>query len=72
MVTTNVGWRDAGIRAFVGGLLLFVSASLHVRPLLAVAAGFIALLFLGTALFRVCPIYAAFGVRTNAHDAESH
>lgn len=57
MVTNNVGWRDAGIRAFIGGLLLVESASLQNRPLVALGIGFIGLIFIGTALFRVCPLY---------------
>lgn len=64
MTTKNVGCRDAGIRAVVGGALLLVSASLEDRPLLAVSIGFIALVFLGTALFRMCPLYAALGMST--------
>ena len=57
MVTNNVGWRDAGIRAFIGGLLLVESASLQDRPLVALGVGFIGLIFMGTALFRMCPLY---------------
>ena len=57
MVTNNVGWRDAGIRAFIGGLLLVESASLQDRPLVALGVGFIGLIFIGTALFRMCPLY---------------
>jgi len=57
VVTNNVGWRDAGIRAFIGGLLLVESASLQNRPLVALGIGFIGLIFIGTALFRVCPLY---------------
>ena len=69
MTMKNVGWGDAGIRAFLGGALLLLSASLQDRPLLAVATGFIALMFLGTALFRVCPLYTVFRVSTLARDA---
>jgi len=57
VVTNNVGWRDAGIRAFIGGLLLVESASLQDRPLVALGVGFIGLIFIGTALFRMCPLY---------------
>jgi len=72
MTMKNVGWRDAAIRAFVGGMLLLLSISLQDRPLLAVAGGFIALLFLGTALLRVCPLYTAFGTGTAARDVQPH
>ena len=57
MTVKNVGWRDAGIRAFVGCLLLLFSASLQSRPLVALGVGFIGIILLGTALFRVCPLY---------------
>jgi len=57
VVTNNVGKRDAGIRAFIGGLLLLESASLQDRPLVGLGVGFIGLIFIGTALFRMCPLY---------------
>jgi hypothetical protein len=64
MVIKNVGAVDAGIRALLGVALLAVSAALNDRPLLAVGAGLIALVFIGTALFRVCPLYTLLGVNT--------
>lgn len=64
MVTKNVGGTDAGIRALLGIVLLGVSASFNERPLLAVGAGLVALVFLGTALFRVCPLYTLLGINT--------
>lgn len=57
MSSKNVGWRDAGVRGFVGGLLLLNSATLQDRPLVALGVGFIGLIFIGTALFRMCPLY---------------
>ncbi len=57
MSSRNVGWRDAGARGFVGGVLLLTSAWLQDRPLVALGVGFIGLIFLGTALFRMCPLY---------------
>lgn len=65
MKIKNVGWRDAGIRSFVAGLLLLVSASMPERPLVAVALGFIGVVIIGTALFRVCPLYTLFRLSTN-------
>jgi hypothetical protein len=62
MVTKNVGRRDAGIRGFLGGLLLLWSASLQDRPLAALGLGFIGLIFIGTALFRICPLYTLLGI----------
>jgi len=53
----NVGRRDAGARGFVGVVLLVNSAALQDRPLVALGVGFIGLIFLGTALFRMCPVY---------------
>jgi hypothetical protein len=57
MNSKNVGWRDAGVRGFVGGALLLASAALQSRPLIALGIGFMGLIFIGTALFRMCPIY---------------
>jgi hypothetical protein len=57
MNSRNVGWRDAGIRGFLGLALLLASASLQARPLIALGVGFMALIFIGTALFRTCPLY---------------
>ena len=57
MSTKNVGWRDAGIRSFAAGLLLLTSASMPGRPLVAIGLGFIGVVIVGTALFRVCPLY---------------
>lgn len=67
MRTRNVGWRDAGIRAFVGLGLLIVSATLQARPLIALGIGFMALIFLGTALFGMCPLYTLLHINT-AHN----
>jgi Protein of unknown function (DUF2892) len=64
MSTKNVGWRDAGVRAFVAGLLLLTSASIPEHPLLALGVGFIGLIFIGTALFRVCPLYTLLRIDT--------
>jgi hypothetical protein len=64
MTTTNVGPLDAGLRAFLGVTLLGISAAYNDRPLLAVGAGFLALVLLGTALFRTCPLYTLLGVNT--------
>jgi len=71
MTSKNIGWRDAGIRAFLGGVLLLIAASLQNRPLLVVGIGFIALLFLGTALFRICPLYTVLGMNTSPPDVQA-
>lgn len=57
MSSRNVGSRDAGVRGLVGGVLLLNAAALQHRPLLALGVGFIGLVFIGTALFRMCPLY---------------
>lgn len=57
MSSRNVGRRDAGVRGVVGGALLLTSAVLQDRPLIALGVGFIGLIFIGTALFRMCPLY---------------
>ena len=57
MNSRNVGWRDAGFRGFIGCVLLLTSATLQGRPLIALGIGFMGLIFIGTALFRMCPIY---------------
>ena len=62
MNSKNVGWRDAGVRGFVGCVFLLNSAALPNRPLAALAIGFIGLIFIGTALFRTCPVYTLLGI----------
>lgn len=62
MNSKNVGGRDAAIRGFLGGALLLTSAALQDRPLAALALGFIGLIFIGTALFRTCPVYTILGI----------
>jgi len=62
MSSKNVGSRDAGVRGFVGGVLLLNSAMLQDRPLVALALGFIGVIFIGTALFRTCPLYTLLGI----------
>jgi Protein of unknown function (DUF2892) len=59
-----VGWRDAGARGFIGGVLLLNAAVLQGRPLVALGVGFIGLIFIGTALFRMCPIYTLLRIRS--------
>ncbi len=64
MSSKNVGWRDAGIRGFVGGVLLLAAAAVQDRPFVALGVGFIALIFIGTALFRMCPLYTLLRITT--------
>jgi DUF2892 family protein len=69
MSIENVGWRDAGIRSFAAGGLLLTSASMGKHPLIALGVGFIGVVVIGTALFRVCPLYTLFGFNTNSPSA---
>ena len=64
MSSKNVGWRDAGVRGFVGGALMLVSAYFQARPFVALSFGFIGIVFIGTALFRECPLYTLFRVNS--------
>ncbi len=64
MTSRNVGRRDAGARGLVGVVLLVNSAALQDRPLVALGVGFIGLIFIGTALFRMCPLYTALHINT--------
>jgi Protein of unknown function (DUF2892) len=72
MVIKNVGATDAGLRALLGVTLLGISASFNDRPLLALGSGLIALVLIGTALFRVCPAYTLLGISTWPRDAQPH
>lgn len=69
MVIKNVGATDAGIRALLGVILLAVSSAFNSRPLLALGAGVLALVLIGTGLFRICPLYTMLGVDTNRRSA---
>ena len=64
----NVGLWDSGIRACGAALLLLLSASLRNSPLLALAAGFIAIVLIATAIYRVCPLYTVLGIDTSPRD----
>lgn len=69
MSSRNVGWRDAGIRGSIGLVLLLISATLQDRPFLALGAGFMGLILIGTGLFRTCPVYTLLRVNTCASAA---
>jgi len=71
MVVKNVGPTDSGLRALLGVFLLGISANFNGRPLLALGAGMIALILIGTALFRVCPLYTLLGINTCTRDRQT-
>ena len=60
MNASNVGRTDAAIRMMLGVALLGIAAAVNQRPLLALGSGFLAVVLLGTGLFRVCPLYTLF------------
>jgi hypothetical protein len=60
MNASNVGRTDAAIRMMLGVALLGIAAAFNQRPLLALGSGFLAVILLGTGLFRVCPLYTLF------------
>lgn len=64
MSSRNVGWHDAGIRGLLGGMLLLLSAFVQHRPFASLSIGFIGIIFVGTALFRVCPLYTLFRIKS--------
>jgi len=65
MNSRNVGCRDAGVRGFIGFVFMLNSAALQERPLLALGVGFIGLIFIGTALFRTCPLYTLLRINSS-------
>ncbi|HEV8399421.1 MAG TPA: DUF2892 domain-containing protein [Gemmatimonadales bacterium] len=72
MVIKNVGATDSGLRALLGLVLLGFSADFNSRPLLALGAGMIAVILIGTAFFRVCPLYTLLRINTCTHDTLPH
>ena len=64
LTTKNIGTADAWVRALLAGLLLFWSATLQDRPLIALGLGFLGLIMVGTVLFRICPLYTFLRVNT--------
>ena len=67
MPNRNVGNVDAAVRALFGIVLLAAAAIFNERPFLALGAAFLALVFLGTAVTRVCPLYVLVGMSTREH-----
>lgn len=68
----NMSRIDAIVRGTLGVGLLVTAAAVNDRPFLAIAAALVALLFLGTALTRFCPLYTLLGVGTNSGHAKPH
>ena len=72
MMIKNMGATDSGLRALAGVVLLGISTSFNDRPLLALGAGLIAMVLIGTALFRVCPLYTVLRIDTCSRDPQPH
>ena len=70
MSIKNMGATDSGLRAMAGVVLLGISASFNDRPLLALGAGLMAMILIGTALFRVCPLYTLLRINTCSRDSQ--
>jgi DUF2892 family protein len=70
MKSQNVGNMDAALRGLLGLVVLGLAASLNDRPFLAIGAALIALVLFGTALTRVCPLYAVLGLNTAHPDTK--
>lgn len=62
MAAKNVGTIDAGVRIALAGVLFFLAAIYNSRPLPALACALGALILLGTALSRSCPLYRLLGI----------
>lgn len=60
----NVGSVDAAIRLLIGVAFVVAAAVWNQRPFLALGAGALAALMLGTGLTRSCPLYVALGLNT--------
>ena len=64
MTMRNVGTADAAIRIVLGFGLVVAAGVLSAQPFLALGAGALAILVLGTGLTRSCPLYLVLGMST--------
>ena len=63
----NVGRADACVRGGVAVLLFIVAAVFNRLPVVSLAAALVALVLMGTALTRNCPMYRALGIDSTGH-----
>jgi hypothetical protein len=63
-VEHNVGRIDAGIRWFLAAALFGFSLVLNESPAFALLAAVAAVVMVGTAVTRSCPLYQLLGIRT--------
>lgn len=60
----NVGPVDARIRGALAVITLVVAALLNHMPVLSLTLAVVALVLMGTALTKYCPIYRVLGIDT--------
>jgi hypothetical protein len=58
----NMGQADRAVRLLVAAVLVSTILMQWVNGLLMIIAGVLALVMLGTAVVRVCPLYLPFGL----------
>jgi len=58
----NMGQADRAVRLVVAAVLVSTIVMQWVNGLLMIIAGVLALVMLGTAVVRVCPLYLPFGL----------
>jgi len=59
-------WARRSHTILCGRLLLLTCAAISEHPLVALGLGFIGVVVIGTALYRVCPLYTLLRVDTNS------
>ena len=63
-MTANVGSADRLIRIVLGLTLVLLPFVAHLGPIAAYGAPIVCVVLIVTALFRFCPAYRLFGIRT--------
>ena len=63
-MSVNVGSADRLIRIILGPILLLVPFVTTVGPIVSYGAPIVGVVLIVTALFRFCPAYRLFGIRT--------
>lgn len=67
-MTPNVGTIDRLLRAALGVALLYLAffsgLEFFASPLIQYGAGLVGVVMLATAIGKVCPLYALFGIKT--------
>ncbi|MEM8948684.1 MAG: DUF2892 domain-containing protein [Pseudomonadota bacterium] len=63
-MTVNVGSADRLIRIVLGLILILLPFVTNAGPIVAFGAPIVGVVLIVTALFRFCPAYRLFGIRT--------